>query len=86
MAKKFGLAKKELIKFGCEYCYLDKNNSSKLYDKCFEALTQGIDNLKKHIIKTPSFENIGNKMLDSWNLSLNEKTIKEIPNEIRRNW
>ena len=84
--KKVWFGKKELIKFGCEYCYLDKNNSSKLYDKCFEALTQGIDNLKKHIIKTPSFENIGNKMLDSWNLSLDEKTIKEIPDEIRRNW
>ncbi len=84
--KKVWFAKKELIKFGCEYCYLNKKDANEFYKECLYALVQGIENLEKYIIKTPSFSTIGNRMLDSWRLSLDEVTIKEIPYEIRRNW
>ena len=57
-----------------------------MYDECQEALKISIVELKKIIEEDEKFKSVGSKMLDSWNLSLDEKTYKEIPLETVRNW
>ena len=45
-----------------------------------------IKELEKYITTNKEFEEIGQKMIDSWNFSLSEKTQKEMPLETIRNW
>jgi len=84
--KKLWIGKKKLIKFGIQNCYLNENSAIEIYDNCIESLKNSIDELKKYISTNKEFREIGQKMIDSWSLSLNEKTYKEIPVEIIRNW
>ncbi len=84
--KKLWIGKKQLIKFGIQNCYLNENSAIEIYDDCIESLKNSIDELKKYISTNKEFREIGQKMIDSWSLSLNEKTYKEIPIEIIRNW
>ena len=39
-----------------------------------------------YLQKNREFQNIGSKMLDIFRLSLDEKTYKELPDELVRNW
>jgi len=84
--KKVWFGKKELIRFGVEYCYLSNKDANNFYEECINSLTQSIDELQIYINTNQQFENIGNKMLDSWNESLSENTTKELSSEITRNW
>ena len=84
--KKIWFGKKELIKFGVQYCYLNQNEASKLYQLCIDSLKNSIDELKEYISQNVEFKTIGEKIIDSWTLSLDEKSYKEIPSEIIRNW
>ncbi|PHS25221.1 MAG: phosphatidylinositol kinase [Methylophaga sp.] len=84
--KKVWFGRKELIKFGVESCYLSEKNASKSYDDCMQALKDTITELQEYSAKTPAFETMGQKMIDTWNVSLENKTHKELPIEIRRNW
>lgn len=84
--KKLWLGKKELVKFGENDCYLSKEEASNIYDVCIGVLKTSIENLKEYIKTNKEFEDIGKKMIDTWQLSFNEKTSKEIPVEIIRNW
>ncbi|QOY52705.1 type II toxin-antitoxin system HipA family toxin [Candidatus Sulfurimonas baltica] len=84
--KKIWFGKNELIKFGTNHCYLSLNNATLLYKECKNALLQIIEELEEYKIKNKIFDNIATKMIDAWKLSLNEKSYKEIPVEIIRNW
>ena len=84
--KKIWFGKKELIKFGIKSCYLKEADAIKLYETCIKALNDSILELKIYITKNKKFEKVGQKITDSWTLSLDEKSYKEIPSEIIRNW
>ncbi|MCK9490672.1 MAG: type II toxin-antitoxin system HipA family toxin [Sulfurimonas sp.] len=84
--KKVWFGKEELVKFGIESCYLSNKEANILYDECFKALDLAIDELELYIKTNAKFEDVGRKMLDSWRLSKDQKTYKEIPVEITRNW
>jgi serine/threonine-protein kinase HipA len=84
--KKVWLGKKELVKFGIQNCYLNENDANNIYENCLEVLKDSIEELEKYITTNKDFEEIGQKMIDSWKLSLSQKTQKEIPLETIRNW
>lgn len=84
--KKLWLGKKELVKFAENSCYLSKEEATKIYEECIDILKSSILELKEYIKTNKEFEDIGNKMIDTWQLSLDMKTLKEIPIEIIRNW
>ncbi|MEA3316208.1 MAG: type II toxin-antitoxin system HipA family toxin [Campylobacterota bacterium] len=84
--KKVWFGKKELVKFGVNECYLSNEESNNIYNSCIKALKKAIINLKIYIDENIDFINIGRKIIDSWTLSLDEKSYKEIPIEITRNW
>ncbi|EIJ44173.1 capsule biosynthesis enzymes related protein [Beggiatoa alba B18LD] len=84
--KKIWFGKKELIKFGLQSCYLKESEALSIYEECINAVKNSIAMLQTYILKNKDFEKIGRIMLDSWVLSLDEKSYKDIPNEIIRNW
>ena len=57
-----------------------------LINECKIALYFGIEYIQQYIKNNPHFANIGKKMIDTFNLSLENKTIKRIDNELIRNW
>jgi serine/threonine-protein kinase HipA len=84
--KKVWFSQKELEEFGIKYCLLSKKEVSAIYQNCINALEETIQEIKSYIDKNPSFKTVGAKMIDSFLLSLQNKTIKEIPNELIRTW
>ncbi len=84
--KKLWFGKKDLIKFACEYCFLTKKEAIDYYEECKSALIESIEDLESYIQKNEFFYDVGIKILDVWKLSLDEKSYKEIPLEIVRNW
>jgi serine/threonine-protein kinase HipA len=84
--KKVWWGKTELIRFGVEHCFLTGAEAKLFYVEAIKALKESIAELESYIIKNPNFETIGYRMLDAWKLSLDEKTYKEMPNEIVRHW
>ncbi len=84
--KKIWFSKKELIKFAIQYCYLSQSEAFSIYELCIKSLKQSIEDLKKYLKINQDFKEVGIKLLDTWRLSCDEKTYKEIPDEIIRNW
>ncbi len=84
--KKIWFGKKELIKFGTNHCYLSQKNATAFYDECNNALIKIIKELEEYKIENKKFDSIATKMIDVWKLSLTEKSYKEVPVEIIRNW
>jgi len=84
--KKIWFGKKGLIKFGFQSCFLSGSKANQFYDECIQALESSIVKLKVYIVKHKDFENIGLKMIDTWELSLDQESYKEVPVEITRNW
>jgi len=84
--KKLWFGKKDLLKFGVKECYLSQSEAIKCYEKCKSALEEIIVELGLYIEQNHEFKSIGSKMIDTWKLSLNETTHKELPDEIIRNW
>ncbi|MDQ1326104.1 MAG: serine/threonine-protein kinase HipA [Campylobacterota bacterium] len=84
--KKIWFGKKELVKFGVRVCYLSETEASGAYGSCIEALKKSIEELERYIPTNPNFKMTGKRILDIWKLSLDEKSYKEIPDEIVRNW
>ncbi len=84
--KKVWFGKKELIKFGVQECYLSKKETVTIYEKCIESLKSTIYEIEAFIQTNSEFQNIGSKMIDCFKLSLHEKTYKELPDEVIRNW
>lgn len=83
--KKIWWAKDMLVKFGQKNCLLSKSESVKYYTECFEGLKWGINELENYLKENDNFK-IGKIMLDSWKLSLEETTIKEIDIDTIRTW
>ena len=84
--KKVWWGKEELVRFGIEHCHLSVSEAKNLYAGCMNALKMSIVELEAYVEEQPRFKTIGMRMLESWNLSLDEKTYKEMPLEIIRNW
>lgn len=83
--KKIWHSKDTLIKFGQKSCLLTLSEAKKYYEECFEALVWAIDELESYLTENPDFK-IGKMMLDSWRLSLQEVTIKELDDDTIRTW
>ncbi len=84
--KKIWWSDEELAKFGEKYCLLNSKEITNILKNCKNALIFGIDFIKKYIQKNPHFATIGKRMIDTFYLSLQNKSLKEIPNELIRNW
>ncbi len=74
-----------LIEFGVKHCYLSTKKATNLADECVNARDKGIDLIKEHINKNNEFKTIGQRMIDSWSLPI-ENEYKEIPLELIRDW
>lgn len=83
--KKIWHSKDTLIKFGQKSCLLSLSEAKKCYQECYDALVWAIDELKNYLIEHPDFK-IGKMMLDSWKLSMKEKSIKELDDDTIRTW
>ena len=84
--KKVWWGREELIEFGVKHCFFSKSEAQKLYSDCFDALKISIKELEEVIKEDKNFSSIGQKMVDCWRLSLDEKTYKEMPLETIRHW
>jgi len=84
--KKVWYAKDELLTFGIKNCFLTKKEAELFYGECLEALKSTITDIKEYIINNPEFSKIGNRMCESFNISLENRTIKELPVELTRYW
>ena len=84
--KKVWYAKDALLEFGVKNCLLTKKEVTHIYDDCINALRWVILEIKEYIKTNKEFEIIGNRMIDSFNLSFENKTIKELPLELTRTW
>lgn len=83
--KKVWYSKKELIEFGVKSCLLSKSEATRYYNECFEAKEQIKLDIKSYITTNPSFNKIGNRMVDILELD-DTKTIKELDSELIRSW
>ena len=84
--KKVWYAKDALITFGIKNCLLTKKEANIFCMECENALKDTIVDIQNYIIKNPDFSTIGNRMCDSFNISLENKTIKELHIELTRSW
>ncbi len=84
--KKRWYAKDSLVEFGIKNCLLTKKEANGFYDECLSALKETIDDIEDYICDNTDFATIGNRMIDSFTISLQNKTIKELPVELTRAW
>ncbi len=84
--KKLWYGQDELIEFGTKSCLLNKKEASSYYTECQEALRSTITDIEDHISKNPDFEQVGTRMIESFKISLQDQTIKELPHELTRTW
>ncbi len=83
--KKVWWGRDTLVEFGQKSCLLSKNEANSFYEECMEALKWVINEVEGYVMKNPDFI-IGKMMIDSWRLSLQNKTIKEIDSDTIRAW
>ncbi len=83
--KKVWWGRNELVEFGIKHCLLTKNEAQSLYDESTQAVIQIIDEIEI-ASKDESFAPIARRMIDTFALSLEHKTIKELPVELTRTW
>ncbi len=86
LGKKLWFGKKELVDFGVKNCLLTKKEVIEIYSICINALKETIDEIQDYIKNNPNFKIIGNRMCDTFALSLDEKSYKELPLELVRAW
>jgi serine/threonine-protein kinase HipA len=84
--KKVWPSKETLIAFGRKYCLLSKKDVLEAYDECLDSLKESMNDLQRYIEMNPHFEQVGNRMYDSWSLSLVGNSLKEIDDDTIRNW
>ena len=84
--KKLWYNKDTLVDFGVKNCMLTKKEANHIYDKCIQALKETISDIEEYIVKNPQFATIGKRMCESFKVSLDNKTIKELPFELTRTW
>ena len=84
--KKIWFAKAELVEFGVKNCLLTKKEATMFYDECIDALKESVDDIQTYIKINPKFAAIGNRMCESFNFSLENQMLKELPVELTRTW
>ena len=78
-------SKDTLIKFGQKSCLLKESEAKVYYRECFDALVWIIGELESYLAKNSHFR-VGKMMLDSWRLSMEEKSVKELGHDTIRTW
>jgi len=84
--KKVWWGRDELENFGVKSCLLTAKEAKTAYEECVKALEIMMQELEEYMYENPNFKTIGNRMLDSFKLSLKHKTMKELPLELTRTW
>ena len=84
--KKVWYGKKALVSFGIKHCLLTKQEAEKFYRVCENALQETIVEIANYIAENPHFQTIGKRMIESFHISLQHQTIKELPRELTRTW
>jgi len=84
--KKVWFDKEALVEFGMKHCLLTQKEADGFYVECENALQETIVEIERYIVKNPHFQTIGRRMIESFKISLQNKTIKELPLELTRTW
>ena len=85
--KKVWFGQDELVNFGVKNCLLTKYREAlNYYEQCLIALRDIIVDIKEYCELNPDFSKIAKKMTDSFEVSLQNKTIEELPVELTRTW
>ncbi len=84
--KKVWFDKESLVAFGIKHCLLTQKEADTFYEECVAALKESIADIENYIVENPAFKTIGTRMIESFKISLNNQTIKELPLELTRTW
>ena len=84
--KKVWFDKEALVDFGMKHCLLTDKEADGFYVECESALKEMIVEIEHYIEENPHFKIIGRRMIESFKISLKNKTIKELPLELTRTW
>ncbi len=84
--KKIWHSRDTLINFAQQHCLLSRKEAQENYEECLDALKIAIVDLKFYIEQNSDFKIIGERMLDSWSLSLSGEALKEIGDDVIRTW
>jgi len=84
--KKVWFGREALVEFGIKHCLLTQKESNNYYTECIDALQQSIAEIESYIQENPNFQTIGRRMIESFRVSLQNQTIKELPRELTRAW
>jgi len=84
--KKLWFGQKELVKFGVVSFYFSESESLTYYNQCIESLKATISRLESYISDNKEFKTIGLRMIDTFKVSLNRTTHKELPDDAIRSW
>jgi len=84
--KKVWFDKESLVSFGIKHCLLTQKEADTFYEECVVALKESIADIESYIAENLDFKTIGTRMIESFKISLNNQTIKELPLELTRTW
>jgi len=84
--KKIWWSKENLVDFGVKNCLLTKKEALEIYKMCCSAIEETITDITHYIKENPEFKMIGKRMCESFKISMQDKTIKELPLELTRTW
>ncbi len=84
--KKVWFDKESLVAFGIKHCLLTQKEADTFYHECVAAIKESITDIESYIVENPEFKTIGTRMIESFKISLNNQTIKELPLELTRTW
>ncbi len=84
--KKVWFNKEALVEFGIKHCMLTQKEADSFYVECENALKETISEIESYIVNNSHFKTIGRRMIESFKISLKNKTIKELPRELTRTW
>ena len=84
--KKVWFDKASLVTFGMKHCLLTQKEADIFYKECVAAVKESITEIESYIVDNPEFKTVGTRMIESFKISLNNQTIKELPLELTRTW
>ena len=84
--KKVWFDKASLVAFGTKHCLLTQKEAETFYEACVAAIKESIVDIENYMAENPEFKTIGTRMIESFKISLNNQTIKELPLELTRTW
>jgi serine/threonine-protein kinase HipA len=84
--KKVWFNKESLVAFGIKHCLLVQKEAETFYEECVAAIKESMVDMERYIAENPEFKTIGMRMIESFKISLDNKTIKELPLELTGTW